>query len=109
MQWIKLDRQDADLMADNPDDLRCDQPVMNRVIAEYQKEIDRLRLMEKNNADRWQHENKSVERMALAAFSVLNHPESPECHFELKQAVMAMGFCPRCEWRPCECECQYDD
>jgi hypothetical protein len=17
--------------------------------------------------------------------------------------------CPRCEWRPCECECQYDD
>jgi len=50
-----------------------------------------------------------VERMALAAFSVLNHPESPECHFELKQAVMAMGFCPRCEWRPCECECQYDD
>jgi hypothetical protein len=55
---------------------------LERVIAEQQKEIDRLRLMEKNNADRWQHENKSVERMALAAFSVLNHPESPECHFE---------------------------
>ena len=82
---------------------------LERVIAEQQKGIDRLRLMEKNNADRWQHENESVERMALAAFSVLNHPESPECHFELKQAVMAMGFCPRCEWRPCECECQYDD
>ena len=47
---------------------------LERVIAEQQKEIDRLRLMEKNNADRWQHENKSVERMALAAFSVLNHP-----------------------------------
>ena len=46
---------------------------------------------------------------AVAAFSVLNHHESPECHFELKQALMAMGFCPRCEWRPCECECQYDD
>lgn len=108
MQWIKLDRQDADLMADNPDDLRCDQPVMNRVIAEYQKEIDRLRLMEKNNAESWQHENKSVERMALAAFSVLNHPESTECRFELKQALVAMGFCPYCERRPCECEC-YDD
>jgi hypothetical protein len=76
---------------------------LDRVIAEQQKEIDRLRLMEKNNAERWQHENKSVERMALAAFGVLNHPESPECHFELKQAVMAMGFCPLCEWRPCEC------
>jgi hypothetical protein len=47
--------------------------------------------------------------LALAAFSVLNHPESPECHFELKQAVMAMGFCPRCEWRPCECGERYDD
>lgn len=76
---------------------------LERVIAEQQKEIDRLRLMEKNSNERWQHENKLVERMALAAFSVLNHPESPECHFELKQAVMAMGFCPRCEWRPCEC------
>ncbi|MEY5098211.1 MAG: hypothetical protein RJA36_930, partial [Pseudomonadota bacterium] len=62
---------------------------LERVIAEQQKEIDRLRLMEKNNNERWQHENKLVERMALAVFSVLNHPESPECHFELKQAVMA--------------------
>lgn len=26
-----------------------------------------------------------------------------------KHAVVAMGFCPRCEWRPCECEGQYDD
>lgn len=44
---------------------------LEHVIAEQQKEIDRLRLMEKNNNERWQHENKSVERMALAAFSVL--------------------------------------
>ena len=76
---------------------------LERVIAEQQKEIDRLRLAEKSNNERWFHENKSVERIALAAFGVLNHPESPECHFELKQAVMAIGFCPRCEWRPCEC------
>ena len=69
----------------------------------------RLRLMETHNIEAWQRENKSVERVALAAFSVLNHHESPECHFELKQALMAMGFCPRCEWRPCECEGQYDD
>ena len=82
--------------------------IMNRVIAEYQKEIDRLRLMEKRNAESWQHENTLVERMALAAFSVLKHPESTECHFELRQALMAMGFCPYCELCPCECEC-YDD
>ena len=83
--------------------------VLERVIAEQQKEIDRLRLMEKHNIEAWQRENAKVENLAMWAFSVLNHPESPECHFELKQSVMAMGFCPRCEWRPCECECQYDD
>lgn len=82
---------------------------LERVIAEQQKEIDRLLLAEKVNIERWQRENATVERLALAAFGVLNHPESPECHFELKQAVMAMGFCPRCEWRPCECEAQYDN
>jgi hypothetical protein len=37
---------------------------LERVIAEQQKEIDRLRLMEKNSIERWQHENKAVERMA---------------------------------------------
>ena len=67
---------------------------LERVIAEQQKEIDRLRLMEKNNAERWQHENKSVERMALAAFSVLNHPESPECHFELNCPAHAASGIP---------------
>ena len=81
---------------------------LERVIAEQQKEIDRLRLLDMHNTERWQHENKAVERMALAAFSVLSHPESPECQFELKRAVMAMGFCPRCEWRQCECEERYD-
>lgn len=40
---------------------------------------------------------------------ILNLAESSKCHFELKQAVMAMGFCPRCEWRPCECGERYDD
>jgi hypothetical protein len=28
---------------------------------------------------------------------------------EMVKAVMAMGFCPRCEWRPCECGERYDD
>lgn len=76
---------------------------LERVIAEQQKEIDRPRLMERHNIDAWQWENKAVERLELAAVSVLSHHESPECHFELKQALMAMGFCPRCEWRACEC------
>ncbi len=77
---------------------------LERVIAEQQKEIDRLRLTEKHNIEAWQRENAKVENLAMWAFSVLNHPESPECHFELKKAVMDMGFCPRCECRPCECD-----
>ena len=77
---------------------------LERVIAEQQKEIDRLRLMEKRNIEAWQRENAKVEHLAMWAFSVLNHHESPECHFELKKAVMDMGFCPRCECRPCECD-----
>lgn len=74
-----------------------------RVIAEQQKEIDRLRRLEQSNAERWQKENAAVERMAYAAFNLLNHPQNPECRFELMQAVVAMGFCPRCALRPCEC------
>ena len=76
---------------------------LERVIAEQQKEIDRLRLLEKRSNEKWQRENALVDQVAMWAFSVLRHPESPECHFELKKAVMAMGFCPRCEYRPCEC------
>lgn len=81
---------------------------LERVIAEQQKEIDRLKALEQSNIDAWIRENKKRERVALAAFSVLNYPESPECHFELKRAVMAWGYCPTCECAPCECEGQYD-
>ena len=77
---------------------------LERVIAEQQKEIDRLRAMVQHDIEAWQRENKDVERLALAAFGVLNNPERPEFHFELKQALVEMGFCPRCECRPCECD-----
>ena len=78
--------------------------VLERVIAEQQKEIDRLRLMEKCNIEAWQRENAKVENLVMWAFSVLGNPESPECHFELRKAVIEMGFCPVCENRPCDCQ-----
>ena len=77
---------------------------LERVIAEQQKEIDRLRLMEKYNIEAWQRENTKVENLVMWAFSVLGNTESPECHFELKKAVIDMGFCPICENRPCDCQ-----
>lgn len=81
---------------------------LERVIEEQQAEIDRLRSLEKANINGWQREIERVDQLAMWAFSVLNNPESPECHFELKKALMALGFCPTCEQRVCECEGQYD-
>ncbi len=81
---------------------------LERVIEEQQKEIDRLRNWERMNTEQWAKAMKQQERVAMAAFGVLNYPQSPECHFELKQAVIAWGYCPTCEWSPCECEGQYD-
>lgn len=77
---------------------------LERVIAEQQKQIDSLMARDKSNIEAWVRENAKRERVALAAFGVLSNPESPECHFELKRAVMAWGYCPTCECSPCECE-----
>lgn len=79
-----------------------------RVIAEQQKEIDRLRSLELTNIAQWDRETKKRDRVAMAAFSVLAYPASPECHFELKRAIMDWGYCPTCECQVCECENQYD-
>jgi len=81
---------------------------LERVIAEQQAEIDALRLREKHNIEAWQRENAKVENLAMWAFSVLDGSDSPECHFELKKALLAMGFCPACESRPCECGDDYE-
>ena len=78
---------------------------LERVIAEQQKEIDRLRGNEHVHAEGWQRHHKKLERLVSAAFSVLDEPApSPEDHFELKQAIMSLGYCPTCESAPCECE-----
>lgn len=81
---------------------------LERVIAEQQKEIDRLKALQDHNIKAWERENKLVEHLALMAFSVINNHESPECHFALRQALIAMGFCQTCECNPCECDGQYD-
>ena len=77
---------------------------LERVIAEQQKVIDRLRLDAKSNLEARARENERVAHLATAAFVVLNYPESREFRVALKQAVVALGFCPVCESRPCECQ-----
>lgn len=81
---------------------------LERVIAEQQKEIDRLKSLYESSIKGWEVHNKQIERIAMWAFSVLSSPESPECHFELKRSLQAIGYCVMCECSPCECEGQYD-
>lgn len=76
---------------------------LERVIADQQKVIDRLTKMHETNMGHWTSENKKREAMAEAVFGVLQFPESPECHYALKQAIMAYGYCMECECLPCEC------
>lgn len=77
---------------------------LERVIEEQQREIDRLRELQTYNIEQWDREHKMRERVVMAAFNVLSYPESPECHFELKRAIMAWGYCPSCECSPCQCD-----
>lgn len=74
------------------------------LIEKQQKEIDTLKASIRASNERWVSHWKEVDQLAMWAFSVLNHHESPECHFELKKALITMGYCPRCEYRPCECD-----
>lgn len=80
---------------------------LERVIAEQQAEIDRLKALYEGTCKHWETHNKRYENLALAAFMALDN-ESPEMHFHLKRTLMAQGWCPNCECNPCECEDQYD-
>ncbi len=81
---------------------------LERVIAEQQKTIDQLRNWQKNQIESWHRQNTLVDDLAASAFLALNFPDQPGCQAELKKSIVAMGFCPVCEGRPCECEGQYD-
>jgi hypothetical protein len=84
---------------------------LERFIAEQQKKIDQLKQELRAQNERWFWENTHVDDLADAAFSFLNHSTNPGSDFELdlKKALMRMGFCVKCQVRPCECEGQYDD
>ena len=78
---------------------------LERVIAEQQKEIDRLTASAHKHIEGWERHHKKLERLVAAAFAVLDEPDaSPEEHFDLKQALMSLGYCPTCEAAPCECD-----
>lgn len=77
---------------------------LERVIAQQQKEIDQLRLAAARNTESWHRQNAAVDRVAHAAFVAINHPEDFEIRNQLRHSLVALGFCPRCEARPCHCD-----
>lgn len=75
----------------------------NSVTEEMLKELGRFKLAEKANNERWAAENAALENLVVAALNRLNAPEDSETALALRQAILAMGFCLRCQSRDCSC------
>lgn len=77
---------------------------LERVIAEQQAQIDRLKRILDSNDKSFAGFNKSQERMAHAAFGLINEPSNHERMWALKMELQAQGWCTFCEASICECE-----
>ena len=81
---------------------------LERVIAQQQEEIDRLKALDKRSFEAWAREHKMRESLVSAVFSFINHPKAPHSRTIVLDAIRAWGYCLRCECSPCECDDQYD-
>ena len=82
---------------------------LERVIAEQQAEIDRLRKASVSHFDDWVRHNALVEKLVEAAFRSMDTATMDLVKRDaLRSAVRALGYCTTCEQMPCECEGQYD-
>jgi hypothetical protein len=77
---------------------------LERVIAEQQAQIDRLNQIVDSNYKSFAGFAKSQERMAHAAFGLINEPTSHDRMWALKMELQAQGWCTFCEASPCECD-----
>lgn len=77
---------------------------LDRVIAEQQAEIDRLKASIDRDNKYLQHACKAKENIAFACFGVLNH-RTEHIYFDaLRDELRAQGWCIYCECLPCECD-----
>ena len=77
---------------------------LERVIAEQQKQIDGLNRILESNEKSFMGFNKAQERMAHAAFGLINEPTNHDRMWALKMELQAQGWCTFCESSPCECD-----
>ena len=81
---------------------------LERVIAEQQKEIDRLKSLEKSNLDAWVRENKRNEKFMEVFWLFWRNPADQGCKRNMHSVLIEQGWCLSCE-RPMNwCECDYD-
>lgn len=78
---------------------------LERVIAQQQAEIDRLKSTIERNNKYFEINFREREKLKDAAFTLINHPTNPDARMGLKLALRDQGWCLYCETQPCECEC----
>lgn len=81
---------------------------LERVIAEQQKEIDRLKALERSNADAWRRENERNERFMEAFWLYWRAPNDAMYKRGMHFALIEQGWCLLCERQMNWCECDYD-
>ena len=82
---------------------------LERVIAEQQAEIDRLRKASVSHFSELVKRNAKVDTLAEAAFIAMDSSVTDQAKRDaLRYALQSLDYCMTCEQMPCECEGQYD-
>jgi hypothetical protein len=77
---------------------------LQRVIAEQQKEIDRLKLHDKMNSEQWLREHKRQERFMDAFWPFFDNPSDKQARWAVRMLLAEQGWCARCQQNLCECD-----
>ena len=77
---------------------------LERVIAQQQAEIDRLKSTIEQNNRYLEIHFREREKFKDAAITLINHPKNPDARMGLQLALRDQGWCLTCETMPCECD-----
>jgi len=78
-------------------------------MTDLEKEISILKEKLDQSMTQLAIQRRKAERLANAAFSVLEYPNSPETFYSLKQSLVSLGFCLSCHSQPCQCGAEDQD
>ena len=81
---------------------------LERVIAEQQKEIDRLKMLEEINRQSWVRENSRNEQFMEAFWLYWRAPKDTGYASNMLNTLVEQGWCISCEQRMNFCQCDYD-